>query len=274
MSPSRWNAIKAPDDTEDPMRLDTTLSRLLEGGRSLLFPNRCVGCDAYIDESRWCCVDCAHAVFGIDGPMCLRCGHPRSTLGRGYVGVDEMCGRCLQEPPGFERARARWEYSGVIAEAMQRAKYRRRPSVLKRLAGPLGDWLCERLSHIATAGCRRRPIATVVPMHPADLRDRGFNAALTLFRLAAPRGWPVRDAVRKVRRTPAQAGLGRAERRKNLRGAFACRRAEMVAGRDVILFDDVMTTGATADAVARALKKAGADNVFVLTAARAVSHSR
>ncbi|MFP4599229.1 MAG: ComF family protein [Persicimonas sp.] len=234
----------------------------------MILPPRCVGCDSYLDREGLCCENCAHVVFRVEGPMCSSCGEPRRQIGRGYGGIDELCARCLERRPRFERARAMWEYTGVIAEALQRAKYRRHTWTLRSLALPLGAWL---EAELEARGFVAPPIVTAVPMHVSDLRRRGFNAAMLLGRHALPDRQIHDDILAKVRKTPAQAGLGRLDRLSNVRGAFACRRPEIVRGRQVVLFDDVLTTGATADEVARTLRRAGASGVHVLTAARSVS---
>lgn len=110
-----------------------------------------------------------------------------------------------------------------------------------------------------------------VPLHPVRLRSRGFNQALLLARpLGRALGLPVAPrALRRIRRTQAQPGLGAAERRVNLAGAFVVCHPATVSGRHVVLVDDVLTTGATANACAGALRAAGASRVDVYTAGRA-----
>ncbi len=253
----------------------TTLAR---AATRLVLPPRCVGCDSYLDDDGLCCRRCAHAVFCVEGPLCSICGEPRRQVGRGYAGIDELCARCLERRPHFERARALWEYTGVIAEALQRAKYQRHTWALRSMALSLRPWLGAELEALSLEGrslgdrgSTEPPVVTVVPMHVSDLRRRGFNAAALLSRLALP-GHTVRDEIlAKVRQTPAQAGLGRLDRLSNISGAFACPRPDLVQGRHVVLFDDVLTTGATAGEAARTLRRAGAIDVHVLTAARSVS---
>lgn len=259
---------KTEFSTEAAMRLHRRIHAWARQALHQLFPAQCVGCDDYLPEDSLACRRCAHAVFPIDGPLCRVCGEPRPRAGGAYAGVDEICGRCLDRRPRFDSARACWEYAGVIADALQRAKYRGQLWAIRALAEELRPWLQERVARVGTSD---EIFITTVPMHPSDLRDRGFNAAHLLARLALP-GYAVRsDLLRKVVRTPAQAALSRQERVTNLKGAFECTEGSPIAGNVVVIFDDVMTTGATANEVARVMRSAGAREVVVLTAARAVA---
>ena len=148
-----------------------------------------------------------------------------------------------------------------LAAAIQELKYRRQRAV----AATFGSLLA---AHYPFAG---DAVLVPVPLHRSRLRARGFNQALLLARaLGRRRGLHVLSrALTRVRATNAQAGLGAAERRRNLHGAFVVRRPDAVRDRAVVLVDDVLTTGATADACARALRAAGAARVDVFTVGRA-----
>jgi len=149
----------------------------------------------------------------------------------------------------------------ALAAAVQSLKYGRRRSV----AGALGALLATRYPFADDA------LLIPVPLHPQRLRERGFNQAALLARaVARRRGLAVADrALRRSRATQGQPGLTAVERRRNLAGAFRVRQPGLVAGRSVVVIDDVLTTGATADACARALLAAGASRVDVFTAGRA-----
>ncbi|HEV7734954.1 MAG TPA: ComF family protein [Candidatus Binatia bacterium] len=174
-------------------------------------------------------------------------------------------------PPAFSTARALGLYlpatAGLnpLARAVHALKYRRRRVV----ATTLGVMLARCYPFAADA------VLVPVPLHPARLRVRGFNQALLLARVVGRhrRLTVVPRALHRGRATAGQFGLGAVARRENLRDAFAVRRPCDVRGRAIVVIDDVMTTGATADACARALLAAGAHRVDVLTIGRTPSPS-
>ena len=161
-------------------------------------------------------------------------------------------------------------YDGALREIIGQFKYHG----LLPLAKPLGNYLAQTLNRFEADG-GSLDLVLPVPLHRTRERQRGFNqAAMLAAHIGRLRGLRVagRDCVR-IRNTPPQTGLGRAERRKNVKGAFAVPKPERVRGLHILLVDDVMTTGATADSCARALKDAGAKGVWVLTLARAPGDS-
>ena len=194
-------------------------------------------------------------------PLCTPCGVPLPPPG------SERCARCVERPPAFATARAAALYlptaAGLnpLAVAVQRLKYRGR----RVLADTLGALRASRYPIAPDA------LLVPVPLHVARLRERGFNQALLLARaLARRRGLPVAaQALARRRTTRAQPGLAAAERRANVQGAFTVPRPQVVSGRSVVLVDDVLTSGATADACATALLAAGAVRVDVYTVGRA-----
>ena len=185
------------------------------------------------------------------GPACPRCALP--------MPAPEVCGRCVRRPPAFDGALAAFAYRFPLDRVVLRFKF----------AGDLaaGDWLAARLA-IAARDAPRPHLIVVPPSAPARLRSRGFNPALEVARVVGrERGVSVDPfAIARVRATAPQPGLGGRARRANLRGAFACR--QTLDGARVVVVDDVMTTGATVDAVARALKAAGAARVDAWVVAR------
>src|SRR6185503_3468451 len=239
------------------------------------FPPSCELCgDGLGPEHRTCvCARCLGAMPAPEPPWCDRCGVPI-----GAAALPRLCPSCLHHPPRFTSARAAALYrpSGPglnapppllpratmsrgdpLAMAIQRLKYARR----RALADALGHLLAERYPFASDA------LLVPVPLHVTRLRERGFNQAVLLARrLGRARGLPVESrALVRLRSTHAQPGLGAAARRRNLAGAFALRPGTAFARRPVVLVDDVLTTGATADACATVLLAAGAARVDVYT---------
>jgi ComF family protein len=216
----------------------------------LLYPPRCAACGEPVGEGPFCAV-CAEAVEP-PPPGCGRCGQP---------GPDALCGACRAAPPSFDAVRAGGLLGGPLADAIHALKYRNRPA----LARPLGTWLAAR------APLAPEAVVVSVPLARGRRVERGYDQAAlladALARAAGGRGRRRRAVLRRVRETPPQVGRTREERARNVEGAFEA--GAGVAGRDVVLVDDVVTTGATADAAAAALRRAGARSIVVVALARA-----
>lgn len=183
----------------------------------------------------------------------------------------ERCGRCLRRPPEWDRLVSVWSYGFPLAELVLRAKY--------RACFPVLGWAADRLARrrealVGSAGDRECSLIPV-PLGPERLAHRGFNQALLLAR-SWVRLWPqdvlLPEAVVRIRETAVQQELSWAERRANVRHAFAT--TASLAGRHVILLDDVLTTGATLNAVARVVRRAGAVSVRVAVLARVLPPRR
>jgi ComF family protein len=202
------------------------------------------------------CPRCLGEIDLIPPPYCSCCGAPF----RGAVGLEHLCQECLTNPPPFARARAVAFYEGRVLQAIHRLKYQRQLIYGKFLgqllaASPSRQW-------VAAAD-----LLVPVPLHPRRLRWRGFNQAVLLAQ-AFPDIPLGRDILVRRRPTLPQLKLSPEERRTNVKGAFLVPEPAAVAGKTVLLVDDVYTTGATAKECARALKRAGAGQVEVLTVAR------
>jgi len=170
------------------------------------------------------------------------------------------CALCRSGLRGFDAAYSFGSYAGVLRELIHLYKYQR----IKTLAKPLGDLLAQALPRD-----ERFDALVPVPLHWKRQWQRGFNQSGLLAREIARRsGIRAVNALRRRKSTEAQAGLNNTARRRNVGGAFECKRPGLVEGRRILLIDDVMTTGATAAACALALKRAGGQRIALLTVAR------
>ena len=175
-------------------------------------------------------------------------------------------------PPEFERAAAWGVYTEGMRDAIRLLKYERAEAV----ARPLGLLLARVMKKMAEQGMARDVTVIAVPLHPRKQRQRGYNQSVLLadeaVRSLRTEGWPLKvehAAMIRTRSTDSQFGLSPRERRLNLRGAFIVRDPQAVSGREVLLVDDIYTTGATARECARVLRQAGATKVWAATVARA-----
>jgi ComF family protein len=196
----------------------------------------------------------------LSDPVCARCGTPFEIA----VDPGQVCGACLAHPPAYGRARAALVYGDVSRDLVLSLKYQGRRDGLT----VLGGWMANAGRELAAdAG-----LIVPVPLHYIRLVRRGFNQSAWLAaELSRQSGVRLSvDALKRVKRTPIQGGLSAEGRRRNVQGAFRVRkaRAGLVKDQKILLVDDVLTTGATAEACARTLRRAGAACVDVITLAR------
>ncbi len=223
------------------------------------FPRFCLFCQTSLPagEPGLACSACQAAIPYLPRPGCLCCGAPF----RSRQGGDRLCQACLRQPPPFDRARAAAFYDGLVLEAIHRFKYQR-----QLLYGKLLGEIMRQASDI-TAIVASADLLLPVPLHPRRLQWRGFNQALLLAETF--RGKPVtREVLCRARPTLPQVGLSSQERLANVKGAFLVRQPHQVAGRNVVILDDVYTTGATVAECARVLRRAGAARIEIVTVAR------
>ncbi|PTM41103.1 ComF family protein [Bosea sp. 124] len=235
----------------------------LRGAIGIVYPPSCIACQAATGEAQALCPACWGGIGFIERPYCERLGTPFAVdLGDGLLSP-----AAIADPPVFARARAVCRFDGTARELVHRLKYGDRTD----LALTLGRMM-------AQAGRELLPDADLVvpvPLHRTRLWTRRFNQAAALAQVVARQAsLPLAPlALARVKRTRQQVGLTRAQRTDNLQGAFKVPPGARprIEGRRVLLIDDVLTTGSTANAAARAVLRAGASAVDILTFARVVS---
>ncbi|EQA97879.1 hypothetical protein L485_19225 [Sphingobium baderi LL03] len=219
-------------------------------------PPRCPGCGVVVERDRSFCLACWSGMHFLGDPCCARCGLPFEH----EIGKGGECAACLSQPPPFDSARAVLAYGDVARAVALRLKYGRRIGLARLIAGHMAR-------HVRIED---RPLIVPVPLHRWRLWWRGFNqAALVADHLGRATGLSVeKHALLRPRRTQPLRGMDSRHRAKAVRGAFALAPGHDLAGRTVLLIDDVHTSGATAAACARALKRGGAAQVHLLCWAR------
>jgi ComF family protein len=236
--------------------------RLAKSAVDTLYPPTCLACRGATDAHGALCPKCWSRMRFIERPYCERLGTPfEQDLGDGLLSPQAMA-----DPPVYARARAvaRFE-DGPARKLVHRLKYSDR----SELARPMGRWMARAGAEILAEADLLAP----VPLHPLRLWRRRFNQAAMLAReVARASGKPCDlGALVRVKATHSQVGLSRAQRAENVQGAFKVTDGAAVKGRNVVLVDDVMTSGATANAASRAIVRAGARRVDVLVFARVVT---
>ena len=235
---------------------------LAQAALDTLYPPTCLACRAATDRHGALCPRCWNTMRFIERPFCERLGTPfEHDLGQGLISPQAMA-----DPPAFGRARAvaRFE-DGPARTLVHRLKYSDRAELCRPIAG----WMTRAGADLLADA----DLLTPVPLHALRLWRRQFNQAAALAReISRQTGKPCDLSVlRRVKATSSQVGLSRAQRAENVQGAFRAAEGATVRGLNVVLIDDVLTSGATANASARALLRVGAKRVDVLVFARVVT---
>jgi ComF family protein len=215
----------------------------------------CAGCGA--KGVRWC-LDCQKKTHLIQGKLCEKCGEPLHTDRR------DLCLRCSTAEIYFNQLRSYAIYREPLQTAVQQFKY-------KRNIG-LGEIFAGKLAAVVSLAGWQVDLIFPVPLAKSRLRDRGYNQAMILAR---PLGWilqkPVKnDVLTRIKDTRPQVGLSLTERETNLARAIEVQDIEIAAGRNILIVDDVITTGSTMNACAKSLHEAGAGSIYGASLARAI----
>jgi ComF family protein len=258
----------ASHDTAPPRRLQSAggIRAALRFALDMALPPLCPSCRELLGDGIGLCAGCWSKLSFIEPPYCARLGIPFAyDPGPGLLSME-----AIADPPAYDRARAAVRYDDISRMLVVSFKYSDRLD----LAPMMGRWMARAGRELLDEADALLP----VPLHWRRLWARRFNQSAALAKAVSEicGVLVLHDALRRVRATPQQVGLSKAERAGNVQGAFRVPAEEKasVAGRRLVLIDDVLTSGATADTCARALLRAGAAHVDVLIFARVVAAMR
>jgi len=234
------------------------LSAFLGASLNFVLPARCPNCSKRISAHGFLCPSCWASLKPVSAPYCATCALPFEF----DASDGDVCGACLKDPPGFDWARSAVSYDDLGRSLVLRLKYAGAaatvPMMTQMMAGALENTSAD--------------VVIPVPLHPFRMLKRRFNQSQLLAADLAARGGVKLDtfSLQKSRATESQGGLNRRARFRNVQASFRVRdgRQACIEGKNILLVDDVLTTGATASTCAKTLKRAGARSVGLVTFAR------
>jgi ComF family protein len=233
---------------------------------NLIIPNRCVCGDILVEKNHDVCESCWRSIGLLSkNAICETCGDPFK-----YDGMrDTKCSECIYNPPIFDKARAVFKYNDVNGRMIMGLKYSDRTPYAKTLARFMSGKVKELGEDF--------DLIVSVPIHRKKLIQRKFNqSALLANKIAKLSGKKANNIIlHKIKDIPPQASLFRTERLENAKGAYAVnpKYKNLIVNKKILLIDDVITTGATANECARVLKESGVANVYLITTARTILES-
>jgi competence protein ComFC len=239
------------------------LIRCIRGLADIIWPKNCLICKAPLGPTsvdKVVCLECWSKVRKNPPPFCHFCGRhlEKKNLNKG------VCAACIKKQPYFDRAFSPCQYEGVIKELIHAFKYKGKDYLGRTLSRPMLEFIREYSVPMDLIDC-----IVPVPLHKTRLREREFNQAYVLSKCIATQfnKKVLHKELLRLRYTRPQVQIAREERRENVRGSFGLHKKNQIKSKNILLVDDVLTTGQTASWAAYALKRAGANVVFVLTVA-------
>ena len=226
----------------------------------IIFPNSCISCSTIISSDGLFCAKCFAKVKFICDPKCQICAYPFEVE---IKHLPPFCGKCLAKKPYYDKALAIYQYNEIIAKALTNLKYNDQTFLAKKFAQILLKKFKDEIENC--------DIICAVPLHKKRLQKRKFNQAALIARFLDKKKF-IPDLLWRLVNTVSQVNLKREERERNLKKAFLVNKKyrNLIKDKTVLLIDDVATTGATINNCAKALNKAGAKKIVILTIAKTV----